>query len=276
MDRKPVLITGCSSGIGHSTARLLQQRDYRVFAGFKNLADAERLQEMGLETLQLNLADEHQVTAAADVFLQQTQGKCHALINNGAFGQPGAVEDLSRSTLEKQFACNVFGTHQLTNRLLPAMRAAKQGRIIQISSILGLVCLPYRGAYNASKYALEALTDTLRLELVNTGIKVCLVEPGPVATHFRSNAMAALLREIRIEDSAHEQTYTSVLKRLSNQHEVPFTVPPEVVANTIVRALESSNPRLRYRVTQPAKYLAVLKRILPDKIMDRLLVRLGK
>jgi len=275
MDRKPVLITGCSSGIGRCVAHTLHLRNYRVFACVRKPADIRELQSKGLETLQLDLTSAQQIDDAVATFLQRTNGKCFGLINNGAYGQPGAVEDLSRATLEKQFACNVFGTHQLTTLLLPAMRATGQGRIIQISSILGLVCLPFRGAYNASKYALEALTDTLRLELANSQIQVVLVEPGPIATRFRSNALAALRHDLKIQHSVHIKTYQSVLKRLSRIDNVPFTLPPEAVSRAVIHALEDSNPHCRYRVTKPAKLLAILKRILPDKTMDHLLTRLG-
>src|SRR3990172_7495705 len=182
MQQKSVLITGCSSGIGRCLALGLHARGYRVFATVKKEKDITALRAAGLESLVLDLRSPDSIRAAVDEVLVKCDGQLYALINNGAYGQPGAVEDLTREALRLQFETNVFGTQDLTNRVLPVMRRQNKGRIIQISSLLGIVCLAYRGAYNASKFALEALSDTLRLELRGTNIHIVLIEPGPLAT----------------------------------------------------------------------------------------------
>jgi len=170
MDTRTILITGCSSGIGRCVARGLATRGYRVFATARRREDVEHLRAEGLAGLQLDLADSASIAAAVDEVLERTDGHLYALFNNGAYGQPGAVEDLSREVLRLQFETNLFGWHELTNRVLPVMRQQGYGRIIHNSSVLGFVALPFRGAYTASKYALEGLTDTLRLELRGSGI----------------------------------------------------------------------------------------------------------
>jgi len=187
MTFKTILITGCSSGIGYDAAVALKNRGHQVIASARNSADVSRLTEQGLTCLQLDLADSVSIQQAVKQLLKLTGGRCDALFNNGAFGQPGAVEDLSRDALRYQFETNLFGTHELTNLLIPVMREQGQGRIIYNSSVLGLVAMRYRGAYNASKFALEGLADTLRLELHGTGIHISLIEPGPILTHFSSN-----------------------------------------------------------------------------------------
>jgi len=271
---KSVLITGCSSGIGLCVARGLQQRGYRVFATARQSADVERLVNEGLESLSLDLADSTSIQNAVTEVLNRTGGTLDALFNNGAYGQPGAVEDLSREVLRKQFETNVFGTQELTNQVLPIMRRQGHGRIIQNSSVLGLVAMPYRGAYNASKFALEGLTDTLRLELVGTGIQVSLIEPGPILSRFRDNAYAAYQRNIDKTISVHREKYESMERRLTMQGPAaPFTLPPEAVLKRVIHALESSKPRIRYSVTVPTYLFASLRRLLPYRILDRLLRR---
>lgn len=267
---KSVLITGCSSGIGQCLARGLGLRGYRVFATARRAADVAALADMGLESLPLDLDSSASIAGAVAAVRERTAGRLYALINNGAYGQPGAVEDLTRDTLRAQFETNVFGTQELTNRCLPLLRCNGGGRIVQISSILGLVCLPYRGAYSASKYALEALSDTLRLELRDSPIHVALVEPGPIRGRFRANAYAAFQAHIDVARSRHQAAYAATAKRLT-AGEVPFTLPPEAVLKKVVHALESPYPRTRYRVTLPAHLFANLKRLLPDVWMDRFL-----
>ena len=175
-----ILITGCSSGIGHAAAHALAARGWRVFATARAEADVERLREEGLEALALDLADSASIEAAVEEVRERTGGRLTALFNNGAYGQPGAVEDLSRAVLREQLETNLLGTHELTTRVLPMMRAQGHGRIVQNSSVLGLAALPYRGAYVCSKFALEGLTDTLRQELTGSGIHISLIQPGPI------------------------------------------------------------------------------------------------
>lgn len=269
-----ILITGCSSGIGLCVARGLRSRGWRVFASARKPEDVARLAGEGLESLQLDLDDSASISAAVDEVLLRTQGTLDALFNNGAYGQPGAVEDLTRKVLRMQFETNLFGWHELTRLVLPAMRRQGHGRIIQHSSVLGFVALRYRGAYNASKYALEGLTDTLRLELRDSNIHVSLIDTGPVTSRFRENAHAALLHNIDRDNSVHREHYARVIKRLTTQGAVvPFTLPPEAVLKKVVHALESRKPRPRYYVTFPTYLFAFLKRILPQRTLDRILYK---
>jgi NAD(P)-dependent dehydrogenase (short-subunit alcohol dehydrogenase family) len=206
--------------------------------------------------------------------LSRTDGRLDALFNNGAYGQPGAVEDLTREVLRTQFETNLFGWHELTNLVMPVMRRQGYGRIVHNSSVLGLVALPFRGAYNASKYALEGLTDTLRLELQGTGIHVSLIEPGPITSRFRANAFAAYRRHIDPQSSVHRERYRQMEQRLTTDGPVvPFTLPPEAVLKKVIRALESRRPRARYYVTFPTWLFAFLKRVLTQRALDRILAR---
>ncbi|PPD17727.1 MAG: short-chain dehydrogenase, partial [Methylobacter sp.] len=211
---KTILITGCSTGIGYCTAVQLKLRGHRVIATARKAQDVERLQNQGFESLQLDLADSHSIAQAVDAVIALTGGQLDVLFNNAAFGQPGAVEDLSRDTLRFQFETNVFGTQELTNRIIPLMRKQGQGRIIYNSSVLGFVAMSYRGAYNASKYALEALADTLRLELRGSGIQISLIEPGPILSDFRKNALVLYQQNILSEHSPHKQIYAKIIDRL--------------------------------------------------------------
>jgi NAD(P)-dependent dehydrogenase (short-subunit alcohol dehydrogenase family) len=269
MHPRSVLITGCSSGIGLTLAHGLKTRGYRVFATARKHADVERLAAVGLESLALDLDVSASIRAAVGEVLKRTGGELYALINNGAYGQPGAVEDLTRDTLRRQFETNVFGTQELTNLVLPAMRARNEGRIVQISSLLGVVCLAYRGAYNASKFALEALSDTLRLELRDTRIFVSLVEPGPIKSRFRDNAYAAFKANIDVAHSAHREKYAAMISRLEGRAgALPFTLPADAVLAKVLHALEAARPRIRYPVTVPTHLFAALKRLLPYRALD--------
>lgn len=271
-EQRTVFLTGCSSGIGYCTAHGLRQRGYRVIASARQAADVERLRTEGLECLQLDLDSSESIHQAVEELSAMTGKRLFGLFNNAGFGQPGAVEDLRRDVLRSQFETNVFGTMELTNALLPWMRAAGEGRIIQNSSVLGFVSLAYRGAYNASKYALEGLYDTLRLELVDTNIHAILIEPGPVLSQFRANAMVAFQRNIDIDTSVHREKYLATQKRLTQTGKaVAFTLGPEAVLAKVVKALESPRPRPRYYVTFPTYLFAGLKRILSQRMLDRVL-----
>ncbi len=273
MTRGSVLITGCSSGIGYHCATRLKQRGYRVFATARRREDVQRLADEGLDSEQLDLANTASIRNAVGNILERSGGQIHVLFNNGAYGQPGAVEDLDRDALREQFEVNLFGTQELTNLVLPVMRRQGHGRIVQNSSVLGFVALKYRGAYNASKYALEGLTDTLRMELDGSGIHVSLIEPGPVVSDFRKNALAAFKKHIDMDTSVHRETYRAVLAKLEKEGAVvPFTLGPEAVLERLVHAIESPRPKIRYYVTKPTYAFAFLKRILSQRMMDRLLL----
>ena len=274
--KKSVLVTGCSSGIGDCVARGLHARGYRVFASVRNPDDRAPFDADGIECLQLDYADSTSIDAAVEQVLERTGGRLYALFNNGAYGQPGAVEDLGREAIRQQFETNVFGWIELSNRVIPVMRAQGYGRIIQNSSILGFIALPMRGAYNASKYAIEGFSDTLRLELTGTDIHVSLIEPGPVESRFRANAYCAFKQHIVVEDSVHRERYRKMIERFeASGTEQPFTLPPEAVLKRVVHALESKRPRIRYPVTVPTYLFAGLKRVLGDRMLDRILRRVG-
>ncbi|RKZ35693.1 MAG: short-chain dehydrogenase [Gammaproteobacteria bacterium] len=272
---RAILITGCSSGIGYCVAHGLKNQGYSVFATVRQPKDVARLQEEGLESFVLDLNDSLSIHEAVQTVLERTQGRLYGLFNNGAYGQAGAVEDLSRDALRQQFETNLLGTHELTCKVLPIMRRQGEGRIIQNSSVLGIVTLAYRGAYNASKFALEGLTDTLRLELANTGIFVSLIEPGPIESKFRANSYVSFKRYIDAEHSIHRKKYTQMEQRLlAKEAVVPFTLPPEAVLKRVIHALESKRPQPRYYVTFPTYLLASLKRLLPHRTLDWVLRRL--
>lgn len=271
---KTVLITGCSTGIGYATAVELKNRGHKVIASARKAEDVARLQQEGFTAVQLDLADSKSILKAVNKALELTDNKIDVLFNNSGFGQPGAVEDLSREVLRFQFETNVFGTHELTNLLLPVMRKQGHGRIIYNSSVLGLVAMTYRGAYNASKFALEGLADTLRLELHGSNISVSLIEPGPILTNFRQNSFTLYKENIATETSFHKAIYARMEERLQKEGAaVPFTLPAKAVADKVVHAVESDCPKIRYYVTFPTYLFAFLKRILPTSWLDNLLRR---
>jgi NAD(P)-dependent dehydrogenase (short-subunit alcohol dehydrogenase family) len=237
----------------------------------------DHLETQGFESLQLDLSDSGSVNDTVDEVLERTGGRLYALFNNGAYGQPGAVEDLNREVFRAQLETNLLGWLELTNRIIPVMRKQGRGRIVQNSSVLGLVALPFRGAYVSSKFALEGLTDTLRMELKGTGIHVCLIEPGPIESRFRANALVALKNNIDIENSIHRDRYQAVLDRLQKQGPaVPFTLPPQAVVKKLIKALESRHPKPRYYVTLPTSFLGILKRILSTRQIDRMLLKIAR
>ena len=274
--KRSVLVTGCSSGIGECVARGLHQRGYRVFASVRNPDDRTVLQQAGIECLVLDYSDSSSIKSAVEQVLEQTGGHLYALFNNGAYGQPGACEDLSREAMRQQFETNVFGWMELTNHIIPVMRAQGYGRIIQNSSILGFTALAMRGAYNASKFAIEGFSDTLRLELSGTDIHVSLIEPGPVESRFRANAYRAFQQHIQVDNSVHHERYKKMIQRFETTGNVqPFTLPPEAVLKRVLHALESKRPKIRYPVTFPTYLFAWLKRVMSDRMLDRILKRVG-
>lgn len=269
-----ILITGCSSGIGLHCAQALHQKGYRVFACARKIKDVQALQNRGLKAYQLDLAEPQSIKSAFEQIMKETNHQLFALFNNAGFGQPGAVEDISRTVLRYQFETNVFGTQELTNLVLPVMRKQGYGRIIHNSSVLGLISLPFRGAYNASKHALEALADTLRLELCPVpNIHVSLIEPGPIKSQFRWNALQNFLQNVEVEKSAFKNLYLALTKRLKNQQQdPPFTLGPEAVAQALLKALQSKRPKARYYVTLPTYAFAFLKRVMPNPWLDKVLL----
>ncbi|RTZ16183.1 SDR family oxidoreductase [Vibrio aquaticus] len=270
--KKSILITGCSTGIGYVCAHALHKRGYQVIASCRKPQDVERLRSEGLTSILLDLADPTSISHGVKEALEITNGRLDALFNNGAYGQPGALEDLPTDGLREQFESNFFGWHQLVCEVLPVMRKQGSGRIVQNSSVLGFAAMKYRGAYNASKFAIEGWTDTLRLELMDSDIRISLIEPGPIETQFRANALLAFNRWITIEGSAHEEQYRQQMARLnSSTSNNAFVLPAESCIAPLIHALESAKPKIRYRITTPTKVFAVLKRLLPTRLLDKIL-----
>lgn len=271
-DQRTIIITGCSSGIGAYCARALQKDGWRVFATVRKPDDVSALEADGIETLLMDYTKQETIDALVAEVSRRTGGRIDALFNNGAYGQPGAVEDLPTDVLRLQFETNVFGWHELTRQVIPFMRARGTGRIVQCSSILGLVPYRYRGAYNASKHAIEGLGVTLRMELDGSGIFVSLIEPGPIATRFTANALAAIEAHIDVENSAHAREYKRQLARLDGSGPInKHKLGPEAVHEVLVHALNAPRPRPHYLVTKPAKQGVLLKRLLPADLFYRLL-----
>ncbi len=270
---KTILITGCSSGIGYTCAVGLKAKGWRVFATVRKPEDLQRLADDGLEALYLDYTEPASIELCVAEVSKRCGGKLYALFNNGAYGQPGAVEDLSRSVLETQFHTNVFGWHQLAILCLPLMRANGSGRIVQNSSVLGLVAMKWRGAYNASKFAIEALSDTMRLELRDTAIKVVLIEPGPITSRFTEHALAAFNRNIDFKNSNYNDAYAAQRARLGKGGGNRFKLPPEAVLAKLVHALDSPRPHARYYVTTPTHIMAWCRRLLPQRLLDYVLNR---
>ena len=274
MSERSVLITGCSSGIGLASAREMKSRGWRVFATARKAEDLARLEdEEGLESLYLDYAEPESIVTAVAQVLEATGGKLTALFNNGAYGQPGAVEDLKREVLRSQFEVGFVGWHDLTARVIPAMRKQGEGRIVFCSSVLGLVSAPYRGAYCASKFAVEALADALRLELSATRIKIVLIEPGPIASRFLEHALEAYRRHIDLDASHHSEIYRTRIARLEEGGDQTFKLGPEAVALKLAHALESRSPKRRYYVTVPTYAAALFRRFLPTSVLDAIAAR---
>jgi NAD(P)-dependent dehydrogenase (short-subunit alcohol dehydrogenase family) len=275
MTKKSIVITGCSSGIGLDAARALHLRGWRVFATCRQETDCERLRAEGLESFRLDYADEASIEAAVAEALARTGGTLDAVFNNGAFACPGAVEDLPRGALREIFEVNLFGYHDLARRVIPVMRAQGAGRIVNCSSVLGLVGMKWRGAYVATKFAMEGLSDVMRIEMKGTGIEVILIEPGPISTRIRENAIPHFERWIDWQASARTSEYAALRGRLYDVKTKPdaFELPPSSVTAKLIRALESPRPRPRYYVTVPTHLMGIARRILPTRALDWMIAK---
>jgi NAD(P)-dependent dehydrogenase (short-subunit alcohol dehydrogenase family) len=284
MTARSILITGCSSGIGYTCALGMKQRGWRVFATARTQADLERLKSEGLEVVHLDYTQPRSIEACANAVLDATDRRLFALFNNGAYGQPGAVEDVRPDVLRAQFEANVFGWHDLTRRLIPAMRDNGAGRIVQCSSVLGLVALKWRGAYSASKFAIEALSDTMRLELEDSGVRISVIEPGPIRSRFQEHGLAHFKANIDIEASVHREHYARLIARtealIANArwgYERPgerrssvlprYRLGPDAVLAKLVHAVESRKPKPRYHVTSATHAMAIARRVLPARAL---------
>lgn len=273
---KSILITGCSSGIGYDAAHGLKRAGWRVFATCRQQKDVERLQSEGLESIRLDYADEGSLRDALAWVLEQTGGTLDALYNNGAYACPGAAEDLPRGALREIFEVNLFGVHDLTRLVIPVMRAQGHGHIINCSSVLGLVVAPWRAAYNSTKFALEGLTDTLRIEMRDTNIKVVLLEPGPVTSRIRANSVPHFEKWIDWENSPRAEQYRTKLRQrlyAKKEGKDTFELPATAVTAKLLKILNSANPAPRYYVTTATYIMGTLRRILPTRALDAILSR---
>ena len=274
MTSRSILITGCSSGIGYDAAHFLNQRGWRVFATCRKAEDTERLVAEGLESWQLDYDSADSIGAAVDEALDRTGGTLDAVFNNGAYALPGLIEDLPTEGLREIFETNFFGQHELTRRVIPVMREQGQGRILVNSSILGFAALPWRGAYNSTKYALEGYCDTLRREMAGTNIHVVLIQPGPITAKIRENSIPHFEKWIDPKGSARADEYETRLKprlyRMSQERDL-FELPASAVSRVVWDALNMPNPRPRYRITTPTKIAAIGRRLLSTRLMDRIL-----
>lgn len=271
---KSVLITGCSSGIGLAAAEILHKKGYRVFATARKESDVKKLAAKGLESFTLDVNDSNSIREVLDQILERTQGKLYALFNNAGFGQTGAIEDLNRDAIRAQFETNVFGPMELVIQTLPIMRKQGYGRIIQNTSILGLVALPYYGAYVGSKFALEGFSNSLRHELRRSNIFVSIIVPGPIKTQFRDNSHTVYQRSIQAKDSVHSDKYKS-LESYMTTGEAPMTVTPDAVVDKLIQALEAPKPKSHYYVGIPARILVALRHIMPDFALDWIIEKMN-
>lgn len=274
MTQKSILITGCSSGIGYDVAYGLRNAGWRVFASCRKTEDCDRMRSEGFESPRIDYADADSIVTGLAETLEATGGTLDALYNNGAYACPGAVEDLPVGALREIFETNVFGWHELTRLVIPVMRAQGHGRIINCSSVLGLVALRWRGAYVATKHALEGLTDVLRVEMSDTPIKVILIEPGPITAKIRENAIPHFEKWIDWESSARAAQYAQLRSRLYEDNGPDrFELPPAAVTKKILHALTSPRPKPRYYVTTPTYLMGFLRRVLPTRLLDAVILR---
>ncbi len=273
MTQRTILITGCSSGIGYAAAYGLRERGWHVYASCRQELDCARLRDEGFDSPRIDYTDPDSIIIALAGILEDTGGTLDAVFNNGAHATPGAVEDIPTEALREIFEANFFGWHTLTSAVIPIMRAQGHGRIVQCSSVLGMVPMPWRGAYNATKYALEGLTDTLRLEMRGTNVHPILIEPGPITSKFRANSIPHFERWIDWENSAFAEKYeTELAQRLYGEHKpAKFELPPQAVVKKLIHAVEAKRPRPRYYVTIPTYLAGFMRRILPTSLLDRIL-----
>ncbi|HKK97129.1 MAG TPA: SDR family NAD(P)-dependent oxidoreductase [Marivita sp.] len=269
MTSRTILITGCSSGIGLDTARRLKAMGWTVFASCRSDADCAAREAEGFEAPQLDYENADSIARCAESVLAQTGGRLDAVFHNGAYALPGPLEDIPADGMRLQFEANFLGWHDLNRHLLPAMRAQGNGRILFNSSVLGLVGMKYRGAYVATKFALEGYADVLRMEMADTGLHVVLIEPGPIETDFRKNAIKQFERWVDWKASARRAQYEdSLLDQLHKGGSSKVQWPASAVTDVVIKALEAKKPKARYGVTTPTHAMAIARRLLPTRALD--------
>ncbi len=268
-----IVITGCSTGIGFETAKYLKERDVKVYATARDPEDVEMLKRLGFEhAMQLDIKNPEEIRAVIQK-VWEIDGRIDIWFNNAGFGQPGAIEDIRTEVLREQFETNVFGLHECTRQIIPVMRKQGYGKIIQHSSVLGLISLFGRGAYNASKYAIEGLTDTLRLELKETNIYPVILNTGPITSHFRENALKKLKKNVDIEHSLFTEKYHKSLS--ADKSKVPFNEEAISVAKVVHKIVLTEKPKPRYYITKATYLLGYAKRVLSTAVLDRILLKIG-
>ena len=272
--QKSILITGCSSGIGLDCAKTLHAMGWLVFASCRKQKDCDRIVQMGIDAPRLDYADAQSITETLAYITNRTDGTLDAVFNNGAFAVPGAVEDLPTDALRSIYETNVFGYHEVMRQVLPIMRTQGHGRILNCSSVLGLVVMRWRGAYTSSKFALEGLTDTLRIE--TTQYKYQNYSTRDLSK-IRENSVPHFEKWVDWKNSPRKAQYeTGLLKRLYTQKDGPdaFELPASAVTAKVIRALESPDPKPRYYITTPTHVMGFLRRILSTRAMDWVIARM--
>jgi short-subunit dehydrogenase len=274
-NRKTVLVTGCSSGIGLATAELLRTQGWTVFPTARKPADLDMLREAGFDAIELDVMSSESISSARDRILEKTGGTLNALVNNAGFGMPGAIEDLSRDAMRYQFEVNLFGLQELTNLFIPVFRKQGHGRIVNVSSVVGRLSLPFMGIYSASKFALEAISDAMRVELSGNQITVSLIEPGPIQTRFSTTCAKNGVEHLETKTSRFDKAYRQYFDKRRNggTRADRFRLPPEAVAKKILHALESPRPKIRYCVTIPAYLGDWIARFVPRAFVDNLMIK---
>jgi short-subunit dehydrogenase len=275
IENKSVLVTGCSSGIGLAAVERLRGEGWKVFPTARKVEDLDMLEGKGFSPIQLDVASSVSIDATVDQVLHANGGRLGAVVNNAGFGMPGAIQDLTRAAMRQQFEVNLFGLQELTNRLIPVFREQGYGRIVNVSSVVGRIALPFMGIYSASKFALEAISDVQRVELSHDSISVSIVEPGPIETRFSTNCAGEGELALDTERSRFGDSYKRYFdkRRSGGMSEDRFRLPPEAVAEKILHALESSRPKIRYCVTLPAHLGSLAARFMPAGLIDRILIK---
>jgi short-subunit dehydrogenase len=269
--KKVVVITGCSSGIGLCTTLYLKDKGIVVCPTARKEEDVKKLKKLGFDAYKLDVTNYFDIQNTIEKIINKYK-KIDVWFNNAGFGQPGALEDMLTGALKEQFEVNVFGLHECTRQIIPIMLEQGFGRIIQHSSVLGIIALSGRGAYNASKYAIEGLCDTLRLELKNTPIEIVTLNTGPITSDFRKNAMIKLKENIDIEHSRFKQIYERSLAGRAKS--VPFNEEATSVAKIVYKIIEAKKPKPRYYITKATYLLGYLKRVLSTKLLDKILLKI--
>ena len=273
MKTKNILITGCSSGIGKNVAITLHNKGWRVFATCRSKKDCTFFTKLGIESFPLDLLKEESINCAVNLVKEKTKSQLDVLFNNGAYAIPGAIQDIPRSAMREIFEVNVFGQIDLINKCIPLMMSSESPKIINCSSVLGFISLPYRGVYSATKFSIEALTDAMRRENYHDKLKFVLIQPGPINTSIKQKSLKHFEKWLDWKNSIHKKTYENkVLKRLYNNNSKNsldfFELQPEAVTKILIKILNSKRPKERYKITIPTRIAEIMIKFLPTNVLD--------